>query len=123
MAGLTQFLSVFRTWAPKLWGCKSVNGSDVQSTVRNSLRACVENETDVTAFSFSLKPSKTLQEGGLGLQPQAWHALLDRLKSDYLPQTAPYSELVVDQPLVDSTYDKDLSATAFALTLLLTGGG
>ena len=92
----------------------------IQDTIENAIRECVERETDVQVFSFSLKPSKPLAESGLGLQPNAWHALLDRLKDNYLPQTPPYTGLLIDQAFVDKTYDKDLGSTSQQLTLRLT---
>ncbi len=91
----------------------------IQDTIENALRQCVEAETDIQVFSFSLKPSKPLADGGLGLQPNAWHGLLDRLKDSYLPQSAPYTKLLIDQTLVDKTYDKDLGTTSQKLTLLI----
>jgi hypothetical protein len=100
-------------------GGAGMDAGTIQDQVENSMRNCVVGEHAANVFSMSLKPSKPRAEGGLGLQPQNWHALLDKFKRHYLPQTPPYTKLNVDQALVDSTFDKDLATTCQKITLEL----
>jgi hypothetical protein len=96
----------------------------IQDTVENAMQACIVGEVPgLPVFSFSLKPGKALAEGGLGLQILNWREKLDKLKSDYLPQAAPYSALVVDQTLADKTYTQDLFSTCQDITLKLAARG
>jgi hypothetical protein len=96
-----------------------MDAGTIQDQVENSMRDCVVGERAADVFSMSLKPSKPRAEGGLGLQPQNWHALLDKFRGHYLPQTPPYTGLDVDQTLVDATFDKDLATTCQKITLKL----
>jgi hypothetical protein len=83
----------------------------------------VLGDTGVTTFSWMLVPSKPLGDGGLGAGWNAWHILLDRLRPHYFPQQLPYSRLVTDVILVDTTLSKDLRSLRYKLTerLVLIG--
>lgn len=81
--------------------------NEIEEAVGQAIADMVEQETPAE-FSWSLVPSKELSDGGLGVGWNAWHALLDDLKSRHLLRKAPYSKLVIDDLLVDTTFDKNL---------------
>lgn len=83
--------------------------NEIDETVGQAIIQFVEHEARPD-FSWSLIPSKDPSDGGLGVGWSAWSAMLDHLKSEYLPQLPPYSGLIIDHVLVDSTLDKNLRA-------------
>jgi hypothetical protein len=94
----------------------------VYETIRACMRTAVEAETGVREFSYSLKPNKSLVDGGLALQPPNWRMLLRALQEDYLPQEAPYQAVAFDEAVATRTYPKSLSDTCVELATLLIAG-
>lgn len=93
-----------------------VGGSDptdneVEEVVGAAIQRLVDEETGAPSFSWSLIPSKELSDGGLSVRFGRWKALLDDLRSKYLPQRPPYSKIVIDDVLADATLDKNLRTT------------
>lgn len=93
-------------WMLALDGPKP-SDNEIEEVVGQAIADMVDQETSAE-FSWSLVPSKELSDGGLGVGWNAWHALLDDLKSRHLSKSPPYSKLVIDNLLVDTTLDKNL---------------
>lgn len=88
--------------------------NEIEEAIGQAAEDMVEKETRAT-FSWSLVPSKELSDNGLGVGWNAWHALLDDLKSRHMPQHAPYSKVAIDDVLIDTTFDKNLRTLRSAL--------
>jgi hypothetical protein len=108
-AGSPKFLAAHVPGLAFALGPQGAGPSDneIEEVVSQAIEDMVDDETPAK-FSWSLVPSKDLSDSGLGVGWNAWHALLDDVKEKYLPQSPPYSKLVIDNILVDTTLDKAL---------------
>lgn len=107
--GDLKFLSATLPELPQILSARldGPGDNEIEEVVGQAVEDLVDKETPAT-FGWSLIPSKDLSDGGLGGGWNAWHALLDDLKSRHLPQRSPYSGLSIDSVLVDNTLDKNL---------------
>ena len=87
---------------------------DVARDVERALLALIEKETAAT-FSYSIVPSKPLGDGGLGAEWTAWHALLIKFRTTYLPKRPAYESWFPDPLLVNDTVDKQLRSTRYQI--------
>jgi len=87
------------------------NDNEIEEVVGDAIQKLVDEETGAPRFSWSLTPSKEISDGGLGVRIGRWKALLEDLKSKYLPQWLPYSKIAIDDALADATLDKNIRST------------
>ncbi|MDI1328283.1 MAG: hypothetical protein PSV23_15930 [Brevundimonas sp.] len=93
-----------------------MNRADIELAVGAAIEQMVLKDVRMEKFSFSFVPSKARSDGGLGAGWNAWHILLNHLRRKRLSKTAPFTGLVIDPILVDTTLDKDLRSLRYQLT-------
>jgi hypothetical protein len=86
--------------------------SEIEGEVVKALERLVNEYTSAPNFSFALVPSKRLNDGGLGMKWNGWHASLHTFAS-LLPRKKPYTRLIIDVMLVEDTFNKNLQSLRY----------
>lgn len=90
--------------------------SDIEEVVGRAIQDVILAKTDVTKFTWTIVPSKSLLQDGAGLGWNAWHHVLHDLVADHLPKRRPYTALTVGPLLVRDSFNKNLRSLRYALT-------